>query len=869
MTRGCRNGLLTKAQLLDRLDRCGACRALTAAERRDGSLREILGHAVYYGLVTEKEYQETVPRDETTIPCYLRPLLEDKVSPETAELIDRYVIAASKMYHRGSLVANYVAMRLYGHRVEDEAQRASKRYDRRQAIQEARPYLDFVNPPDIRNSPFKQVFLPERWPTEQVPLHPDIAAVMEQKKQDILPSEPEGWRDIMSASGWDNVLNRMATKLSGNIQVHCRANLARRVGGWLGATTSLRVGHAVPVLEDVLKGRLRPLTLHDDDWILLTDLRRTLGVSDEEPVCAPPKLAPYSDEVLALHMFMVRYGSMESTYMPVVRRGRKFAYLDVKIVGTLLRSPQKQKRKMSKEDASESDTKKKKRKTKTKSAVSTAATAREETTKSDAPTVGDDDAPEEVFKSESLGTLLGLTPEAFNVGRTRIRKEIQKKLSRPRRSGTCPGDFQRRLKKKRMRLGAGRMHPEALVQSLETDGVGARLCVKTPKDMKAFVVPLCDAETTETTRPRKRRLKREEWLAMMTAKREADAAKEKEEREIVCERRRRENPVTMCTDTGLKKLMATAVSTTPSKKPTTEMFTRSRYYSEMRYWRHQSWSVSRSQRPIVAEALQEMSRAGGLRNCDPEVWDATLKVERSYQDVLNAEFVESPDYALWRMRMFRLKRASLDRATFKLLTRAMHGQPAGRGLVVGVGDGSFCSTGRGSLSAPTTSLDKATFRSIRRFQDVSKNRNAEREKKNLERLPERRVEFLKVHEYGSTMCCCSCGELTRPSPLTTRDKNTGELKTTSSRRLRLCTTCDPTDGKRRDRDVQGARNLLWIMKLEYMGGDRPWYMTRKGRREMQENLTTISSPVSSAPIPIPTPESNPEGSNATVTSRSP
>ena len=523
MTRGCRNGLLTKAQLLDRLDRCGACRALTAAERRDGSLREILGHAVYYGLVTEKEYQETVPRDETTIPCYLRSLLDDKVSPETMELIDRYVIAASKMYHRGSLVANYVAMRLFGTRVKDDVQRESQRYDSRQALQEARSYLHFVKPPDIRNSPFKQVFLPERWPTDQVPLHPDIAVVMEQKKQDIIPSEPEGWRDVMSASGCDNVLNRMATKLLGNIQVHCRANLARRVGGWLGATTSLREGHAVPVLKDVLKGRLRPLTLHNDDWTLLTDLRRTLGVSDEEPVYAPPKLAPYSEEVLALHMFMVRYGSVESAYMPVVRRGRKFAYLDVKVVSTLLRSRQMRKRKTSKENASESETKKRK----TKATVSTTATATKATTSSEAPTRGDDDVPEEVLDSESLGSLLGLTPEAFNVGRTRIRKEIQKKLSKPRRPGACPSDFQRRLKKKRMRLGAGRMHPEALAQSMETDGVGARLCVKTPQDMKAFVVPLCDAETTEVVRPRKR-LKREEWLAMMTAKSERQLLQKKE-----------------------------------------------------------------------------------------------------------------------------------------------------------------------------------------------------------------------------------------------------------------------------------------------------------------------------------------------------
>lgn len=210
----------------------------------------------------------------------------------------------------------------------------------------------------------------------------------------------------------------------------------------------------------------------------------------------------------------------------------------------------------------------------------------------------------------------------------------------------------------------------------------------------------------------------------------------------------------------------------------------------------------------------------------------------------------------------------------RILKRAMHGQPAGRGLVVGVGDGSFCSTGKGALSAPTNSLDRAMTRSIERFRDIQKHKNKEREKKNLPRLPERKVEFQVVPEYGSTMCCCACGQLTEHALVTIRDQNTGEMTTRRSRlrrppacsaselcsrsRLRLCTTCDPTDGKRRDRDVQGARNLLWIMKLEYMGGDRPWYLTRKGRREMENALVTSAPHAATNPVP----ENIPEGSYA-------
>lgn len=102
-------------------------------------------------------------------------------------------------------------------------------------------------------------------------------------------------------------------------------------------------------------------------------------------------------------------------------------------------------------------------------------------------------------------------------------------------------------------------------------------------------------------------------------------------------------------------------------------------------------------------------------------------------------------------------------------------------LDIGVGDGSFCSTGKGALSAPTNSLDRAMARSIQRFRDIQKHKNKEREKKNLPKLPERKVEFQVVQEYGSTMCCCACGQLTEPALVTIRDQNTGEMTTRRSR----------------------------------------------------------------------------------------
>ena len=163
-------------------------------------------------------------------------------------------------------------------------------------------------------------------------------------------------------------------------------------------------------------------------------------------------------------------------------------------------------------------------------------------------------------------------------------------------------------------------------------------------------------------------------------------------------------PVMVTADTGRAKLATSAISVDPLKMPESVAFTRSRYYADMRYWRQRGWSRRRTSQPLVAEALAEMSRAGGLRNCCEDTWDATLDAAKMYEDVLDAEFMEHAGYAVWRMRMFRGKRASLDRATYGMLSRAVKGQPSSRGLHVGVGAGSFPSTGRGELSAMRAKL---------------------------------------------------------------------------------------------------------------------------------------------------------------------
>jgi len=196
-----------------------------------------------------------------------------------------------------------------------------------------------------------------------------------------------------------------------------------------------------------------------------------------------------------------------------------------------------------------------------------------------------------------------------------------------------------------------------------------------------------------------------------------------------------------------------------------------------------------------------------VRNCDPDLWDAYFDVEMLYRETLDVEYVDTVERASWRMAMFCYKKSSLDRGASRLIRVAVENEPPERHLVFGVGAAGFASTGRGELPAPTAEVTRALERALKRE----------------ERLHSRRVVRMKVDEFRTTMCCCACGAVTEAAWVTKR----GERM--RSRRLRSCTSCE-TAGKLRDRDVQGARNILWATLHEYYGHERPQYLKRSYTR---------------------------------------
>ena len=529
------------------------------------------------------------------------------------------------------------------------------------------------------------------------------------------------------------------------------------------------------LLRDSLARPLRPIIASNDDWWMVMDLRHILhGVqdgdasADEETFakrryewfisgytssCSPD----FNHDIMLLHLFVTRFGVKDRSYLPVMTRGRKYAYLDAVVAGALFRIKGR--------------------------------------AEADDPT------------SLSVGDVMRLTPESFNRRRSELRRHIRKKKRnvvaghyRNHGGGGSRDAARRRRRQKAERdrwakLGASRMPRDARIQSLETDGVGLRLCLKLTRKTK---------EKEEDPKQKGKRKRRG-----------------KEEQQAVNKEAPHPQPLVAALDLGRAKPYSAAISQSATKKPTSIAFKRGRYYHEMGYFARRAWERARmASQPQVRVAVEALSQTGGLKNCDPDCWNAYLGAEAHHRLVLDDEFISNDDRPRMTMRIFRSKRRSLSNAVNRLVAAAIidHGTkkqvPKERPLVIGVGDASFACTGRGELPAPTSSLMVALSRRIK-----------------AQRAGGRQVVVLKIDESRTTMCCCACGSITTPALVTRWTMNAATMQREAemnvrSRRLRRCTECDHA-GKLRDRDVQAARNILWLTYARYYDYERPEYLKRR------------------------------------------
>ena len=781
---------------------------------------------------------EMTPRKTTTVPCYFRTHVSDR---KVLDACDRYVSAYSILYARGTTIANLVCMHLCGSGATQSPFPRSPRYEPGSRMLDGMTEVVnmFMGPPDapfddVTAGPMKQVFWPERWPTETVAVDPRVHGIVAASEfADRIQTLPPNMDTLMVRTGWDNALNSMATKLFGNVQTTVRQGLVPRIVRYLEQPGVLDVYTPPSSAALLLTGPLRPMVMHDADYELVSHMRGVVGVPEDDPLWYPSKKAPFTREMFVIHLFLVRYGQQRSrAYLPCASGNRKFAYLDAQIFGRMQAMIKRTERVRLAEERKAAVVVRKAAAVERKAAAveRKAEAARNRALGIRAPRVpraprppvvpdapfvheephvdqpGDDDEEEEAGEdtTRSLGELMGITPALFNARRTEVRRMLRRQGRRVR-DRTARG---LKLARRWARLGGGRMDPTGRIDSLETNGVGMRLAVKVMDDvdMARYVrrLPSAQEAAAAAAAAAEAKLSKAEARAKKKEAPKADVVPPCGANDVASGIR----PLGIGIDLGVVKLMTAAISHDARVKPTTFTLTRQRYYSDMGYWRQQKWERARTAAtPDVQTALDALSSTPGRHNGSAAAWHEYLGVQRQREGVLREEFVQSTERAKQSEVLFRKKRSVLARACNHLLDAAFANvtMECRRPLVIGVGDGDFKSSMRGGLAAPKTSLLVALKQAVKTL----KAKRAGQE-----------VVWLDIDEHKTTLCCSACGAETAHARVAADNRK--------SMRLRSCTQCE-NGGKLRDRDVQAARNMLWLALLQYFGLERPSYFCRPAR----------------------------------------
>ena len=204
-----------------------------------------------------------------------------------------------------------------------------------------------------------------------------------------------------------------------------------------------------------------------------------------------------------------------------------------------------------------------------------------------------------------MGELLGLTPTDFNRRRRQIRREVRQRYRRNASNAEPDSVRRRRLKKQAdrwRRIGASAMPLSSRVDSIETDGVGLRIVMKTRQDIAHHVRPIetvADSQTMEL----KPMIGRKKMIP----------------KEIVGNHTHNHEAVIVAMDNGRAKLFTAAISRRAIERPLTAVLTRRHYYFMMRHSRQQRWEKARMVAlPELREGVAALSLTGGIHNSDAD-----------------------------------------------------------------------------------------------------------------------------------------------------------------------------------------------------------------------------------------------------------
>ncbi len=848
-----------KADFLDRLTAALAVGSLAGCEAlvrtvldKLYSRDQLYGFARYKNLLTDAEDSESCPKVHHTVPCYLHTHVK---SPAVRSAIENYVLCFSRLYERGSALLNGFVAAANAAAFESSTASLVDLWPHPPLGEDFGPLVQLLS----EENDLKQFFLPERWPEvvaggagdanasvdddgdgedgnieegvggsasqKKRPRHPLVAQALREHGQRVSHLYPSNWKTVMSVSGWDNALNSMGKKCRVAVQNMVTTNIVTTLWTYFVNVFARRHAFEYPendLLEAMLSalhgafhGRLRPLVVHQDDFALLVTLRAEVeGWRVEPPILKPaapgettptprptqsidvskPLLvhAKYTPRLLAVHLFAKRVIGVNG--LPEVSQARHYSYLDAKVVAKLL--------------------------PRSRGCSGQGST------------------------STSVCAYLGI--HDFNKARHDVRAACRRRYRRPYggdQSARAKVLRHKALRQKWHHVGAGRLPRDAAIHSVETDGVGLRLGIQRPdhKAIAACVRPV-DVQQLEDIAHRVAHssVPVEDIIKELLAQRRAALNEKAKARrkghecaagpvpmEPLVDALGRQ-PAFAGGDTGRAKLLTCAVTPSACRAPDTLTLTRRRYYNAMRHHKRLRWESARVRmQPAVKAALAALSATGlhAISGCDSlRGWQARMDAKAEHYQVLLQEYVIDKQRALWKMRMMRWKRACLDQEAARII-RAATGGDKTRNLVIGIGDGGFPCTGPGELPAPTSALTLALRRAkVRR--DLQ--REGEIRRQGTSRCTGQTA-LTVIQEDRTTMCCCACGAVT-VAP-TIRDPKTGRER--PSRRLRLCTSCNNTAGKLRDRDVQAARNILWLTIYKYYGLERPEYLCRVVRSKKQ------------------------------------
>jgi hypothetical protein len=209
MTRGVIKGKVTTSILKERLGLNPSCKT---------KLPELQRLASEKNLITPEEFKLSAPTSVSTIKCYLHSVIK---GPLLRDSLEKYAIMASKLYTRGTFIANIIATEKLGTIVEHKT---TPKWNVTTLPVNVHDFYNFVQDENM----FKQVFLPERWPSSQAPRHPWIDNVLETNAGTLKHLLPN-WLSLMCTSGWDNAINSMYTKYRANVENHVKVHLFRHL----------------------------------------------------------------------------------------------------------------------------------------------------------------------------------------------------------------------------------------------------------------------------------------------------------------------------------------------------------------------------------------------------------------------------------------------------------------------------------------------------------------------------------------------------------------------------------------------------------------------------------------------------------------